>query len=51
MIILGFIALLVGYLAGIGILVTIGWILLLVGLLLTVLGMAGHAVGGRNTWY
>lgn len=51
MIILGVIALLVGYLAGIGILVTIGWILVALGVILWVLGMAGHPVGGRSHYW
>jgi hypothetical protein len=49
-IILGLLCLIAGYLIGLGILVTVGWILLVIGVLLLVLGMAGHPVGGR-TWY
>lgn len=51
MIVLGVLLLLAGYLLGIGILETLGWILLVVGVVLTIAGMAGHAIGGRNTWY
>lgn len=48
MIVLGLILLLVGLLAGIGILTTIGVVLLLVGLVLWALGSA--RTGGRR-WY
>ena len=50
MIILGLICLIAGYLIGLGILVTIGWILLVIGVILLVLSQAGHPVGGRNWW-
>jgi apolipoprotein N-acyltransferase len=50
MIILGIIFLIVGYLAAIPILWTIGIVLLLVGLVLLVLGSTGRPVGGRR-WY
>lgn len=51
MIILGLILLVVGYLIGIGILYTIGWILVAIGLILLVLGAVGHPVGGRPYWF
>jgi hypothetical protein len=51
MLILGIILIIVGYLLGIGIIETIGWILAVIGLLLLVLGFAGHSVGGRRWWY
>lgn len=51
MIVLGLILLLVGYLAGISILYTIGGILLVVGLVLWLLGGLGRPVGGRRYWY
>lgn len=51
MIILGLILLVVGWLLGIGILTTIGIILLVVGVVLFLLGATGHAVGGRSNWY
>ncbi|MEU9716418.1 DUF6131 family protein [Streptomyces sp. NPDC047976] len=51
MIILGLILLIVGYVAGIAILWTIGLILVLVGLVLWVLGAVGHAVGGRRHYW
>jgi hypothetical protein len=49
--ILGIILIIVGYLLGIGIIATIGWILAVIGLLLLVLGGIGHPVGGRRWWY
>ncbi|MDV6276535.1 DUF6131 family protein [Rhodococcus erythropolis] len=51
MIILGIVLLIVGYLAGISILWTIGIILVIVGVILFALGAAGHAVGGRRHYY
>ncbi len=51
MIILGIILLLVGFLAKIAILWTIGIVVLVIGLILLVLGMAGRAVGGRRHYY
>lgn len=51
MIILGLILIVVGWLLGLSWLLTIGAILLVVGLILTILGAAGHAVGGRTTYY
>jgi len=48
MIVLGVICLILGLLLGIGILWTIGIILLVVGLILEVLGLMGRAVGGRR---
>lgn len=50
MIILGVLLLLTGYLLGIGILTTIGWIILILGIVLLLLGVAGHPIGNR-TWY
>lgn len=51
MIILGLILIIIGYVAAIPILYTLGIILLLVGLVLLLLGSTGHAVGGRSRWY
>nr|WP_198151776.1 hypothetical protein [Kibdelosporangium sp. MJ126-NF4]CEL19062.1 hypothetical protein [Kibdelosporangium sp. MJ126-NF4] len=50
MIILGAILLVIGLLAGISILTTIGGILLVVGLILTVLGAVGRPIG-RKTYF
>ncbi len=51
MIILGVICLILGLLLGIPVLWTIGVILVVIGLVLALLGMAGHAVGGRAHYY
>jgi Family of unknown function (DUF6131) len=51
MIILGLILLLVGWLAKISILTTIGIVLVIVGAVLFVLGTTGRAIGGRKHWY
>lgn len=51
MIVLGLILLIVGFIAKVAILWTIGIILVVVGLVLVVLGSMGHAVGGRPHYY
>jgi len=51
MIILGVILLIIGFVTGIAIIWTIGIIVVVVGLILALLGMAGHAVGGRRHYY
>lgn len=51
MLILGLILLLLGIFLDIGILWTIGVILLAVGGVLWLLGTTGRAVGGRTHWY
>ena len=51
MIVLGVILLIIGFIAKIAILWTIGIILVVIGLALALLGMAGHAVGGRRHYY
>jgi Family of unknown function (DUF6131) len=51
MIVLGVILLIIGFIAKVAILWTIGIILLVIGLVLALLGMAGHAVGGRRHYY
>lgn len=50
MIILGIICLVVGYILPLSVLVTVGWILVAIGLILTILGVLGHGVGGRRTY-
>jgi hypothetical protein len=50
MIILGLILLILGFVAKIAILWTIGIIVLVVGLVLVLAGSVGHPVGGRR-WY
>lgn len=51
MIILGIVLLVIGFIAKIAILWTIGIILLVVGLILLALGAMGRAVGGRRHYY
>jgi len=51
MIILGIVLLLVGLLAGIPILWTIGVVLVIAGAVLWLLGAAGREVGGRRHYY
>jgi hypothetical protein len=51
MIVLGVILLIIGFIAKVAILWTIGIILVVIGLVLALLGMAGHAVGGRRHYY
>jgi Family of unknown function (DUF6131) len=48
---LGVILLIIGFLAKIAILWTIGIVLVVIGLILVVLGMMGRAVGGRAHYY
>lgn len=51
MIVLGLILLIIGFVAGISILWTIGIILLVIGIILFILGAIGREVGGRKYWY
>ncbi len=51
MIILGIVLLIIGFIAKIAILWTIGIIVLVIGLILALLGMVGHAVGGRRHYW
>jgi hypothetical protein len=51
LIILGIILLIIGFIAKIAIVWTIGIIVLIVGVILALLGMAGHAVGGRRHYF
>jgi hypothetical protein len=48
---LGIILLLIGLIGGIGILWTIGIVLIVIGAVLWILGSTGRAVGGRAHWY
>jgi hypothetical protein len=50
-IILGIILLIIGFISGIAILWTIGIIIVVIGAILALLGMAGHAVGGRRHYF
>lgn len=51
MIILGIILLVIGFIAKVAVLWSIGIILVVVGLVLAVLGSMGRAVGGRRHYY
>jgi len=51
MIILGLVLLVIGVVAKIAILQTLGVILLVVGVVLMLLGSTGRAVGGRRHYY
>jgi uncharacterized membrane protein HdeD (DUF308 family) len=51
MIVLGIILLIVGFIAKIAILWTIGIILLVIGAVLALLGFAGREIGGRKHWF
>jgi hypothetical protein len=43
--------LVLGYLLGISILTTLGYILLVVGVVLLILGAVGRPLAGRRCWY
>ena len=51
LIILGVILLIIGFIAQITIVWTIGIIVVVAGIILALLGMAGHAVGGRRHYF
>jgi uncharacterized membrane protein HdeD (DUF308 family) len=51
MIILGVILLIIGFVAKIAIIWTLGIIVVVVGAVLALLGTAGHAIGGRRHYY
>ena len=51
MILLGIVLLIVGFIAKIAILWTIGIILVVIGLVLVALGAMGRAVGGRRHYF
>ena len=51
MIILGLVLLIIGFIASVPVLWTIGIIVLLVGLILAVMGSTGRAIGGRRHYY
>jgi Family of unknown function (DUF6131) len=50
-VVLGLILLIIGWLTDIGILVTLGIIILVIGAVLFVLGSAGRPVGGRRHYW
>lgn len=51
MIVLGLILLLLGVIVGVGLLYTLGAILLVVGVVLYILGATNHAVGARRHYW
>ncbi|MCX4430311.1 MULTISPECIES: DUF6131 family protein [Streptomyces] len=51
MIVLGVILLVIGLVAGISILWTIGVILVVIGVVLWIVGALGHGVGGRKHYW
>ncbi len=51
MIVAGIVLLLLGLLLGVGILYTIGIVLIVVGAVLWIVGSTGRAVGGRRHYY
>ena len=51
MIILGVILLIIGFVSGIAVIWTIGIIIVVIGAILALLGLAGHAVGGRRHYF
>ena len=51
MITIGIILLIIGILAKIGVIWTIGIVVLLLGLIALLLGVTGHAIGGRRHYF
>jgi hypothetical protein len=51
MIVLGIILLIIGFIAKIAIIWTIGIALVVIGAILALLGVAGREIGGRRYWY
>ena len=51
MIIFGILLLIIGFVAGIAILWTIGLVVVVIGVILALLGMTGHAVRGRRHYF
>jgi cell division protein FtsW (lipid II flippase) len=51
MMVFGVVLLIIGFVAGIPILWTIGLVVLVVGVVLFLVGSAGHAVGGRRHYW
>jgi uncharacterized membrane protein HdeD (DUF308 family) len=51
LIVLGIILLIIGFVAKIAIIWTIGVIVIVVGAVFAVLGFAGREIGGRKHWY
>ena len=51
MILLGVVLLIIGFIAKVSIIWTLGIIVIVVGAILAILGGTGRAVGGRKHWY
>jgi hypothetical protein len=51
MIVLGVLLLVLGYVLPLPLLFTLGWVLVVLGVVLYLIGLAGHPVGGRRYWY
>jgi hypothetical protein len=51
MIFLGIVLLIIGFVASVPIFWTIGIVLVFIGIVLELMGMAGHAVAGRRHYY
>jgi Family of unknown function (DUF6131) len=51
MIVLGLVLIIIGYLANIGLLVTLGVILVVIGAVLWILGSVGRPIGGRRHYW
>ena len=51
MIVLGIILLVLGYVLPMPLLITLGWILLVIGVVFFILGSVGRPVAGRKVWF
>ena len=51
MVLVGVVLMIIGFVAAIPILWTVGLILLVIGLILMLMGRTGHAVGGRQHYF
>jgi uncharacterized membrane protein HdeD (DUF308 family) len=51
MIVLGIILLIIGFVAKIAIIWTLGIVAVVIGAILAIVGFAGHAIGGRRHWF
>jgi hypothetical protein len=51
MIALGIILLILGYVLPVPILITLGWILVVIGVVFFILGSVGRPVAGRKVWF
>jgi hypothetical protein len=51
MIALGIVLLILGYVLPVPILITLGWILVVIGVVFFILGSVGRPVAGRKVWF